>query len=115
MIPRRYDYQKDVVCTDSLICSNRIVKGLENKTGLKLHAKTNTEIGIEGSVTIYHIQRNHHIHIELYQETLDRLKDVENPPTIQELNLMLLEVLTAETGRIDRVITFIRRLINPTP
>lgn len=111
MTPKQYNYQKDIVCTDSLQCSNKIVKGLENKTGFKLHAGSKTEIGLEGSVTIYHLQNNHHLHIELYRETINRLKQVIDPPTFEALNLIILEVLTEETKQslANRILNFIRR------
>jgi len=106
-----YDFNKDVVCTDSLVCSDKIVAGLEFKTGFKLHARTPTDSGVEGSVSIHHKQNDHEIHIELYKENQGRLKEVLNIPSTDNMNNLLIEVLREESRKANPVLDFIRRLI----
>jgi len=106
-----YDFSKDVVCSDTDVCSDKILSGLEIKTGYKLHANTKTEIGIEGSLSILHEQNNHLILIQIYLETKDRFKEVLNAPSKDQMNKTLIEVLSEESKKPNRVLAFIKKLI----
>jgi len=75
----KYNYKKNIVCTDNIKCSDEIVGKLENPN-LKLHANTETD-NVNGSVTIHHKQNDHEITIEIYD--IDQLPNNEHLSTLK--------------------------------
>lgn len=61
-----YIFVKNITCTDSLDCSNRIVSTLESAFSCKLHPQTATENGLHGGTHIIHIRGAHVIEIQFY-------------------------------------------------
>jgi len=62
---------------------------LETVLQLKLHAVTETESGLEGSITILHVQNAHKISIEIYETTTGRLRRPVTIPTRPQMQAIL--------------------------
>ena len=109
MSERFYAFRKNVVCEDSTKCSQKIVLGLEQKTGWKLFARGENDTGLQAGVSILHEQNNHHIVINLYRRNDSRYSTVSREYGFDEMNVFLLEVLTKESSTLNRILNFIRR------
>ncbi len=57
---------KNIICNDSLKCSDIIVTKLES-SNMQLHAQS-PQARVNGSVTIYHKQNDHTIIVEYYDK-----------------------------------------------
>jgi len=77
--------RKNLTCTDSLVCSDALLTRLENTLRLKLHADTETDVGMEGSLSIGHTPNNHFIRVEIYEVTQGRIKKPVSMPTRQRV------------------------------
>jgi len=103
-----YDFIKNIECTNSLVCSNLFLNKLERTLNLKLHAETETETGLEGSLSIHHVQKKHQIRVELYNVTKGRLK---RPDIIPTHNLVF-QALDSTIADNPSIITRVKNLFN---
>ena len=77
-----FDFIKPISCESSNLCSDLIVDKLELAFSCKLKAIIPNDT-VNGSVSIYHKNGEHEIHIEFYNE--DRNPEIELSPTGQKL------------------------------
>jgi len=103
-------FVKPLTCTDSVACSDALLAKLETRLGLLLHADSPTRTGLEGSLTVYHVQNRHEISVEIYNTTRNnpRLK-VGIMPTRDQVNNALESTITANPSLFTRI----RSLFNP--
>jgi len=73
---------------------------------LKLHAETESEIGIEGSLSILHEQGNHQIRVEIYQADQGRLRRPITIPTHARVSAALETVITKNPSFFKRIFRF---------
>jgi len=68
------EFNRPIRCIDPTTCAVNLLALAEGNLNLVLHAKTNDQIGLEGSLSIHHKQNDHKITIEVYETTRGRLK-----------------------------------------
>jgi len=79
------NYNRPIRCTDTTRCADTLLTQAETRLGLVLHADTEDQKGLEGSLSITHKQNDHLISIEIYEVTRDRLKRPDVMPTNDEI------------------------------
>jgi len=79
------EFNRPIRCNDIDVCASNLLQLAEANLSLVLHAKTNDQKGLEGSLTISHKQNDHLIAIEVYENTQGRLKRPSIMPNTQTI------------------------------
>jgi len=88
-----YKFTKNIVCTDSLSCSDRIVAAIETRFNCKVHA-VNDRDDWHGGTHIIHKQGAHIVEIEFYDRDFvfagRQFKKLSTIPTRQQVDVEIL-------------------------